>query len=336
MPMELTEAQQNELLSAEAQAAMMRGMMANPLGLTAAMAGQPAMETEPKELKRGDREEAREPERRQGKGPKVPRGDQKGGRWGSSSGWDNWSWPKKAHQEQEGEMSDEMIEMCLAMAKLMLRHEDQLNISRTETGFVLFCQTKGDLSMVPDMYRTTTLWQRTKETSPQELTISVRAMLMQRFMEVWLNRLEACTQTADSKAQAEQLLILNAEGKVPYLQYNRTTKTMEVKMDREPLELDEVKKMIKEVGRLALLPLTLLRFHPMRKLTDETLAGDVLPMALQVGLRTAEADQCWRHLNTLSHSGACRAAAMNMRGERMGRSVLADLIQEMINKRCEP
>ena len=49
---------------------------------------------------------------------------------------------------------------------------------------------------------------------------------------------------------------------------------------------------------------------------------------------TAEADRCWQHCSRLAQSGACRAVAMTMRGEKLGRTGPADNIQAMINNRC--
>ncbi|OLP75588.1 hypothetical protein AK812_SmicGene44593 [Symbiodinium microadriaticum] len=181
-----------------------------------------------------------------------------------------------------------------------------------------FAMERGMLSMVPD-----------------ELTLSLRATLLQRFTTVWLQRLEACVATEEAKAQAVEMMILREDGTVPYLQYNKTTMKLMIKEDREPMDFDEVRRIIKELGDLALLPLTILRFHPLRKLVEEC-QGDILPMTLQLGLRTPEADRCWQHCSRLAHSGACRAVAMTMRGEKLGRTGLAVHIQEMMNKRSEP
>ena len=170
---------------------------------------------------------------------------------------------------------------------------------------------------------------------PDELTLSLRATLLQRFTTVWLQRLEACVATEEAKAQAVEMMILREDGTVPYLQYNKTTMKLMIKEDREPMDFDEVRRIIKELGDLALLPLTILRFHPLRKLVEEC-QGDILPMTLQLGLRTPEADRCWQHCSRLAHSGACRAVAMTMRGEKLGRTGLAVHIQEMMNKRSEP
>ncbi|CAE7351058.1 unnamed protein product [Symbiodinium microadriaticum] len=316
---QLSEEQQKEMLHAQDQANLMHRFMetpgATPSSLGALTAPSTPMETAANEHKRLSRGEASEPERRQGKGSKLPRNDNRDGGWANPRSRDGWGndWWKQQGQEEKDSKSAEVVELCYAMAQL----------------------TKGMLSMVPDMFKATTVWQKAKAESPQDLTLSLRATLLQRFTSVWLQRLEACVATEEAKAQAVEMMILREDGTVPYLQYNKTAMKLVIKEDREPMDFDEVRRIIKELGDLALLPLTILRFHPLRKLVEEY-QGDILPMTLQLGLRTPEADRCWQHCSRLAHSGACRAVAMTMRGEKLGRTGLAVHIQEMMNKRSGP
>jgi len=342
MALNLTEEQQKEMLQAQEQARLMGALMetpgATPGSLGSSSVQPPQMDTGLNENKRTTRNEEQEPERRQGKGPKLPRHDSQPSGWGNRRSKDGWGAKWWQDQEKEGESSssaNEVAELCYAMAQMVLRHEDQHNINRIESGFVMFCQTKGMLSMVPDMFKATTIWQQTKAEKPQELTLTLRATLLHRFATVWLQRMQSCLATEESKKQAEEMLILNADGTIPYLQYNKEEMKMEVKKDRDSLGWDEACRMIREIGELALLPLTVLRFHPLRKLVEQY-EGDILPMSLQLGLRTPESDRCWQNCSRLAHSGACRVVAMTMRGEKMGRTGLAVHIQEMMNKRSDP
>ena len=59
---------------------------------------------------------------------------------------------------------------------------------------------------------------------------------------------------------------------------------------------------IQELQTLVLLPLVVMRFHSTRKLVKEH-KGDVLPMMLQLGHRTPEAQRAWTHMSRLAHSG---------------------------------
>ena len=146
-------------------------------------------------------------------GPKFPRNDHQAGSWGnrrSKGGWGTGSWWPYQEQEETGaSKTAEVVELCYTMAQPVLRHEDQHNINRIESGFVLFCQTKGMLSMVPNMHKATTVWQKAKAENPQNLTLTLRSKLLQRFTTVWLQCLDACLVTEESKKQAAAIVILN-------------------------------------------------------------------------------------------------------------------------------
>ncbi|CAE6934740.1 Wdr65, partial [Symbiodinium sp. CCMP2456] len=67
--------------------------------------------------------------------------------------------------------------------------------------------------------------------------------------------MQSCLATEKSKKQTEEMLILNADGTIFHLQYNKEEIKMgEVKKDRDSLGWDEACRMIREIGELALLP----------------------------------------------------------------------------------
>eukprot|EP00439_Symbiodinium_sp_Y106_P029463 s5491_g3.t1 len=91
-----------------------------------------------------------------GKGPKWQRQSRrKGGHYTSGSGWGNqkqdW-WSTKDLDKDKN--TAELTKLCCSMAKLILRHENQQSIDRSQKGFVLFCQARGLLSVVPDLKKT--------------------------------------------------------------------------------------------------------------------------------------------------------------------------------------
>ena len=87
---------------------------------------------------------------------------------------------------------------------------------------------------------------------------------------------------------------------MPYLEWNAAEKKLQIKKDREALPLDEARRILTELKRLTLLPLAVLRFHSTRKMVKEH-KGEVLPMMLQIGRRTTEAQRTWEHLSRLAH-----------------------------------
>ncbi|CAE7436778.1 unnamed protein product [Symbiodinium sp. CCMP2456] len=338
MALVLTEEQNSELLHAKQQAALMRSMMGtSSLGSQAtpttpppattlpstAMPPQQGMDTSQRENKRGTTDQ--EEEDQTGKGPKWRKGQPKGGTsyggsgsggWGRKQDW--WGGGQDKHQSQN--YSDELKALCCSMARLMLRHEDQHAIDRSEKGFILFCQAKGLLSVVPDLKKTIEVWNYQKENSPESMTLPLRSAMLRQLLEIWHTRLDAISNTEGSMAQAREMLILDTSGRVPYLQYNRESKEMEIKADQDPMTLAIALDIVKELSDLV----------PCSAEEGPPNPGEIVPMMLEVGLRTKEADRAWELFARLAHSGACRAVALTMRQERLGRSALAQNIQKML------
>ena len=164
----------------------------------------------------------------------------KGGGYGS--GWGNkrqHEWWKKAKNDFEEENKrekdvEEIRNLCVSLSRLVLRHDDQQAIDRTEKGFILFCQTNGMLSVIPDMVRCIEAWTKMKEENPTGLTLPRRAAMLKQLLDLWYILLEVVAETEESLSQAKNMLILNQAGQVPYLQYNRQTEQLEIKPDREP------------------------------------------------------------------------------------------------------
>ncbi|CAE7764519.1 unnamed protein product [Symbiodinium sp. CCMP2592] len=336
-----------ELLQAQAQADMFKTMLNNSaasgagpqsLGTAAMQAPAPStpMDTAQRDGKRGTVEDESSKGNGSGKGPnKWPRREhEKGSHGRSGNGWGNHgNWGD--HWGPQSREPSEVRDLCLMMSRLVLRHEDAQSIARTETGFVMFCQTQGLLSSLPDLMKANDVWKKAKEEMPNTLTMPLRVALLLQFLEIWHSRMGMIDKSEDSIANAKEMLILNADNKVPYLQYNAQEKKMEIKPDREPMELEEVMECLKDLKGLIILPMTVIRFHATRRLSQD-LKGEILPMVLEIGLRTREADQAWQMFTRLCHSGACRAMAMSLRADKMGRSALATNLQKMTESMSDP
>ncbi|CAE7513346.1 unnamed protein product [Symbiodinium sp. CCMP2592] len=362
MEAELQDEPGTELLSAQKQMAMIQSMAkANPTGNLGAGAQQVQQEEErqntsepsapsaptPSQMDTSNRDHKRGYHTEQqketpsgngnghGKGPnKWPKTNYKGGHSTDGSGWGshkNDYWSKQSWDKGQDKETAQLAKLCTSMARLVLRHEDQQSIDRSEKGFILFCQAKGLLSIVPDLKRTAEAWTQQKEQTPEQLTLPMRSALLHQLVEVWYTRMEAVPQTEESRQNAREMLILDSSGNVPYLQYNREEQKLEIKKDRDPMTLERTLEMLLELKDLVLLPLTTLRFHAARRRALQN-PGEIVPMMLEVGLRTSEADRAWNILARLSHSGACRAVALSMRQERLGRSMLAQNLQKILEE----
>ena len=286
-----------------------------------------------------------------GKGrDKWPRSQSKGNARASGGGWErdhrtpqqrrhqgrSWNWERDDRQQDrrsDDRRDRKLLELCLAASRLMMRHEDQLSINRAQDNFVMFAQTKGLLSAIPELYKATEAWRLTKSEHPETLTLPLRAWLLKHWVDLLHQRMEAVMESEQTLQQAKELLILDEACNVPYLEWNRTERKMQIKKDRDPMTLTQVLELLRQMPVLVLQPLAILRFHTTRELV-QNMQSDVVPLMLQIGSRTAECHQLWNAFYRLSHSGACRVVATSLRGDKMGRSALAQAIQKLIDEMC--
>jgi len=212
-----------------------------------------------------------------------------------------------------------------------MRHEDQLSINRAQDNYVMFAQTQGVLSAVPELFKATEAWRQMKKDQPELLTLPLRTWMLKHWVDLMLTRMEAVMQSERSIQQAKDMLVLDESCNVPYLEWDASARQLRVKRDRDPMTLSQVLELLKQMQVLVLQPLAILRFHTTRELV-QNMQSDVVPLMLQIGSRTAECHQLWNAFYRLSHSGATRVVATSLRGDRMGRSALAVAIQKMVEE----
>ena len=206
-----------------------------------------------------------------------------------------------------------------------------MSINRSQSNYVMFCQSKGMLTVVPEFIKAIQAWKEAKEKQPETTTLPMRAFLLKQWLDLLTKRFEACLANDTSKAQAAEMLVLDSNGMVPYLEWDQQAKEMKVKKDREPMRLE----MLTRMQALALQPLAVMRFHAIHKLGWQ-MSSEVVPMMLEIGGRTPEANRLWEDFGRLSHSGATRCVATSLRPDKMGRSALATAVQKLSDGMCAP
>ncbi|CAE7709599.1 unnamed protein product, partial [Symbiodinium necroappetens] len=121
-------------------------------------------------------------------GDKWPRSQSKGNSRASDGGWGRdhrapqrryrqWDWDKDKDKEDktfDRATDRKLYELCLAMSRLIMRHEDQLSINRAQDNFVMFAQTQGVLSAVPELLKATEAWRQMKKEQPEIITLPLR------------------------------------------------------------------------------------------------------------------------------------------------------------------
>ena len=103
------------------------------------------------------------------------------------------------------------MSLCLSLERLVLRHEDQLGINRAQDNYIMFAQTQGLLSAVPEFYVATEAWRTMKKEQPELLTLPLRAWLLKHWVDLVLKRMEMVMTSSEAVQQARDMLILDEE-----------------------------------------------------------------------------------------------------------------------------
>ena len=155
----------------------------------------------------------------------------------------------------ESKESLKLKDLCLAMSRLLLRHEDAQSIAR--------------------IMKAAEVWKKAKAEMPETLTMPLRVAMLHSMLQIWHERMKVTMQSPESIANAKEMLILDGDCRVPYLQYNAQEKKMMIKTDRAPMEFQEVLTALETLQTLTILPLTVLRFHSTRRM-EQDLKGETL------------------------------------------------------------
>ncbi|CAE7384181.1 unnamed protein product [Symbiodinium natans] len=236
---------------------------------------------------------------------------------------------------EDSSSSDAQLEVVKMMARLSVRQADQLSILKLDTTYVLFLKTQGAMSITKDLWAMGNRWHEQKEQTPQDITMPLRNTLFSCLLRSLDLRLQALQEKEDARVQARSLhLLQDREDHVlafNYMQWDSQTRQYLVKKDREPLALTELRRDIATMQANLAHPRVVNRFHAMRKLTED-LSGDVLPMHLEIGLRSQVAHQVFDCLDKWCHSGAFHLISATLRHERLGRDGLVSSLVKAVDR----
>ena len=100
------------------------------------------------------------------------------------------------------------------LTNLVIRQEDQLNINRQDTAFVLFVRADVQGSLAVSTFNIAKQWKQTKESNPEALKMPMRATLLQNIMLTVAARLEALLGSPEAVEKAKNLGWLDADNKL--------------------------------------------------------------------------------------------------------------------------
>ena len=99
----------------------------------------------------------------------------------------------------------------MQVAKLALRHEQQLHVLQQDTRLYMFLKPNQDYSVLPLMLQLATEWRTTMEQTPEKLTMSLREVMIRGLLTEWKNRLQAF-QNEEARSTAQRMNWLDSLG----------------------------------------------------------------------------------------------------------------------------
>ncbi|CAE7181183.1 unnamed protein product [Symbiodinium pilosum] len=107
------------------------------------------------------------------------------------------------------------------VAQLGLRHEDQLQLVRQDTGFVLFLRIQTPLSVLPQLHQVGQTWGQQKDKDPSSPGLPLRVVLLGSFLTALKTRVEKVMTDPQAAGDSKNAQILTDKGHFAFLGYDR-------------------------------------------------------------------------------------------------------------------
>ncbi|CAE7711544.1 unnamed protein product [Symbiodinium sp. CCMP2592] len=228
-------------------------------------------------------------------------------------------------------LTNSSANLVASVARLLLRHEDQLTGLAQNTTWIMFQGTVPPLTPVPAQMRIGEQWQLTKTESPAALKHPLRTVLFQTWLSELKVRVEELGTDQVKYQEAVRLGALSEPNTFHYKKWSPTLRALESVTDRAPLTADEVLGLINEAMVLSTLEDALINYHPTKQLLPE-MTGPTVTFSLVVGLKDPKSYRLWTVIETLSGSGALMLVATTLRRERRARSQLAQAVAQDLRR----
>ena len=257
--------------------------------------------------------------------------------WRRTGGYQQW--PARRRDGGQGDRNEgrdakelrELKEVVKAMGRLSLRTEDALGAIHLDLEYILFLQTEAsgnEFAITQKLYNTAVQWNKQKEEQPESLTNPMRNILLYNLFTALLSQLESLEEdrTLMEKAKAKGLI----EGTTYlYLQWDHASRS-HVKASVQPLEHQEAVLAVKTLRYLATFPNVVARFHALRRMSEVSMGGDIIPFSLVVQNRTQESHQMWTLMSRLARNSIWHLVGGTARPAKMGRSPLARQLDRLV------
>ena len=238
--------------------------------------------------------------------------------------WQSWGSGSQSSWQKETEQLSEAVKL---LARMTLRHEDELSQTRIEKEFILTLEVHGG-GILPTMYQVAQAWKESREKGTA--FSSLRLTMLLALIQEWLDRLER-VQEEQALAGALQLGICQKEPGQElewlYLRWDPEAKKLIRDTQRDPVKHSVFMEWLKELQQGMAASQSLLRFHSTRPLA-ESYQGETVTFLLTLGYRDPFMDRAHRLLGLMSGLGSTKVAAFRIRPAKMERQPLARILEE--------
>ena len=218
--------------------------------------------------------------------------------------------------------------LALALGRLALRQEDQIATLRSQSNFMWFCNTGGQLSLLATLYPIAMYWRAKREEKPPAVKSPLRTLLCAAYMEELLGRLR----TAKEPGLRHDTLLkhgwMNPDYSWPYLSYDMANQKEIQDTTAAPLPYADALATVDLLRTLLSQPDILMKFSPTRPLAA-SYTGEILLVAIIISSRGDQATKAWEAMSRLVNNGVTKLVGLRIRPERMRRCPPATEIQNL-------
>ena len=237
------------------------------------------------------------------------------------------SWGSRWHEETPSSRELERLKtMVLNMQRLLLRHEDAINIWRAACSFVLFVRSGIPASVIPGMVAAKAAWNRLKSESPEKLSNPMRCALFSCLIKEMLARVGSLDQATTRKQTKQKLGWMDGED---FLTTKWDPKQKKLVGDPSGARLTQARalEVIATLGEKCQSGTALVRFHPTRPIGENMAEGTVC-FLLQLNLLEPDGRTLYDNVAELCSTGATQLLGLEIRKERLSRSTLAQQLSK--------
>ena len=248
------------------------------------------------------------------------------------SSWDNWEqWPTRrtdARGENQLRELQSLRHRMDLLTTLVLRHDNQLNISAQDTSFMIFVRTDMEANLGAIMHEAAKTWNSIKASTPEKLTSPMRIILIQKLLVTVLARFNKVMEKEDTMNKAKKMGWLTEDGlRLNAMKWDPVKKCHVVNDQLPAITCAEAKEALTEMAVLSATQRSVNRFHATRQMAEEY-SSPTMSFMLDVGLRTTEANKMWKLLTELSHSAVWVMSGAYLRHARLQRDQLAQRVAQ--------